>query len=300
MTLQQLIYFREIASTLNFTRAAENLYVSQSNLSHAIHVLERELGAPLFARQNGKKVILTSYGQEFLPYVNAVLHDLDRGRERIKQLQDPLSGVVRIAYGYVNGVPLVSKLFRQYYRDNPDRDISLQFQINDGTKKIEQLMLSGETDLAFIASPGSGSLNCLPVATQELVVALPKDHPLAGYPSLTIEDIRSELLLGYHPGGNLIDRITEMFADCGCHPNFDDFLTGWSEEIAYISMGRGIGILPRIPVNEDEIVLVPLNHPKSRRDLYIYWPKDPPLTPAAEFVRQYCIRYFEKLKSGTL
>ena len=291
MTLQQLIYFKEIASTLNFTRAAENLYVSQSSLSHAINVLERELGAPLFVRHSNKKVAMTNYGKEFLPYVNSILREIDAGQKRIKQLQDPLSGVVRIAYGYINGVPMVSQLFKQYYRDNPDRDISLQFQINDGSKVIESAMLNGETDLAFIASPSSGNLNSIPVAMQDLMVALPKEHPLSGAESLTIDDIKGEPVLCYHPGGNLFRRINEMFESCGCEPNFSEFLRDWTEEVTYVAMGKGIGILPNIPVS-DEVVLVPLDHPLSRRELYLYWPSDPPLSPAAEFIRQYCLDYF--------
>ena len=291
MTLQQLIYFQEIASTLNFTRAAENLYVSQSSLSHAINVLERELGAPLFVRHSNKKVALTNYGNEFLPYVNSVLHEIDAGQKRIKQLQDPLSGVVRIAYGYINGVPLVSQLFKQYYLDNPDRDISLQFQINNGSKVIENSILNGETDLAFIASPSSGNLNSIQVATQKLMVALPTGHPLATRESLTIHDIKSESILCYHPGGNLFKRINEMFESCGYEPNFSELLRDWTEEITYIAMGKGIGILPNIPVS-GEVVLVPLDHPLSCRALYLYWPSDPPLSPAAEYIRQYCLNYF--------
>lgn len=295
MTLQQLPYFREIAITLNFTRAAENLYVSQSNLSHSINLLERELGAPLFLRQNGKKIVLTTYGNELLPYAESILCSMDLAKERIQQLRDPVSGVVRIAYGYVNGVPLVSELFKQYYCDYPDRNISLQFQINDGTKVIEQLMRDGETDLAFIAAPcASPDLECVPVAVQELVVMLPKEHPLSCRDSLRIEDIKSEPLLAYHPQGNLVARIKEMFADCGYIPSFLDYLSGWMETVTYIAMGQGISILPQIPVNEREIAVIPLNHPMAHRQLYLYWPVHPKISPAAEFIRQYCVDYFKK------
>lgn len=292
MTLQQLIYFREIASTLHFTRAAENLFISQSSLSHAINTLERELGAPLFARQNGKKIILTQCGQEFLPYADQVIESLERGRERIRQLQDPMSGVVRVAYGYINGTPLVSRLFKQYYLDHPEKNISIQFQINDGSKKIEQMMFSGETDIAFIANRASSGLNCIPVAQQQLMVMLPAGHPLSVQASVSIQDITSEPIIAYHPGGNLVTHISELFAAHGYRPNYAEFVSGWTEEIAHIAMGRGIGILPRIPVNPTEICALPLEDAGSKRSLYLYWPQQPVLSPAAEFIRQYCISYF--------
>ena len=67
MTLQQLIYFREVADTRNFTKASKNLNVTQSALSYSIISLERELELPLFIRSCGRKIELTSYGSVLLP-----------------------------------------------------------------------------------------------------------------------------------------------------------------------------------------------------------------------------------------
>lgn len=298
MTLQQIVYFCEIAKTLHFTRASENLFVSQSSMSHSILALERELSVPLFTRQAGKKIALTYYGEQFLPYAQSILKTVDDSKEHLNKIQDPLSGVVRIAYGYVNGISVISRLFKAYYADNTNRNISIQFQINNGRKKIEQSMLAGETDLAFTATKSFPGLNCLPVTTQELVVMLPKDHPLSCRPSLTVADISSEPLLVYHRGGNLVQHINAMFAESGYRPNITEFLEDWLEEVAYISLGLGIGISPRIPVSSDEISIVPLDHPQKYRSLYLCWPKDTPLSPATEYVRQYCIRYFQAAESS--
>jgi len=68
MELQQLRYFREVAEREHVTRAAENLFVSQSAISRAVTQLEEELGVPLFYRQ-GRAVVLSPYGREFLEYV---------------------------------------------------------------------------------------------------------------------------------------------------------------------------------------------------------------------------------------
>lgn len=67
MQLQWLYYFTTIAELEHYTRAAERLRVSQSNLSHAMRDMERELGTKLFERK-GRNVQLTKYGQLFLPY----------------------------------------------------------------------------------------------------------------------------------------------------------------------------------------------------------------------------------------
>lgn len=68
MNLQWLYYFNTIAELEHYTRAAEKLHVSQSNLSHAIKELENELGVQLFERQ-GRNIKLTKYGEIFQPYV---------------------------------------------------------------------------------------------------------------------------------------------------------------------------------------------------------------------------------------
>lgn len=69
MNLRQLQYFKTIAELEHYTRAAEKLYVSQSNLSHSIQELEDELNVEFFVRK-GRNIKLTKYGELFLPYVS--------------------------------------------------------------------------------------------------------------------------------------------------------------------------------------------------------------------------------------
>lgn len=78
MNLRQLQYFKTIAELEHYTRAAEKLYVSQSNLSHSIQELEDELNVEFFVRK-GRNIKLTKYGELFLPYVSQALNLLDTG-----------------------------------------------------------------------------------------------------------------------------------------------------------------------------------------------------------------------------
>lgn len=293
MTIQQLIYFREIAKTLHFTKASENLFVTQSSISHAISALEHELGVSLFTRQNGKKVVLTHMGEEFLPYVNLILDTVDKSKERIDQLRNPFGGVVRVAYGYVNGISLISRLFRDFNNDEHNKDISIQLHINNVHANIEKQLTSGEVNLAFTATPDFPGLNSIAVAEQELAVILPKEHPLSSMPSLTLKDLRDEPLVCYNQGGNLSRHIIEMFAEEKLIPNICEYQADWSAALAYISSGMGIGIMPRIPVVESMVSIVPLKARMNRRKIYMYWSKSTPLSPAVEYVREYCIRYFD-------
>lgn len=83
MNLQWLYYFNTIAELEHYTRAAEKLHVSQSNLSHAIKELENELGVQLFERQ-GRNIKLTKYGEIFQPYVIRTINSLEDGITTLK------------------------------------------------------------------------------------------------------------------------------------------------------------------------------------------------------------------------
>ena len=78
MNLSQLNYFKKLAEVLHYTRAAQELFITQPTLSGAISSLEKELGAPLFER-NGRSVLLTPYGEVFYEHVCLALPAIDDG-----------------------------------------------------------------------------------------------------------------------------------------------------------------------------------------------------------------------------
>src|SRR5215475_6312356 len=95
MELRHLRYFEALAETLNFTRAAERVHVTQSTLSHQIRQLEEEIGQPLFDRI-GKKVVTTEAGELFLAFATRALKEVDHGIAMLKPSSRGLSGQVRI------------------------------------------------------------------------------------------------------------------------------------------------------------------------------------------------------------
>src|SRR3546814_705013 len=95
MELRHLRYFIALAGSLNFTRAAERVHVTQSTLSHQIRQLEDEVGQRLFDR-NGKRVMLTEAGESFLAYADRALAVIDQGLGELKQTVAPISDTVRI------------------------------------------------------------------------------------------------------------------------------------------------------------------------------------------------------------
>ncbi len=294
MTLQQIVYFVEVARTQHFTKAAQNLYVSQSSLSHSIQLLEKELEVPLFVRKSGKKVVMTEYADAFLPYCERILLEIDNSKQEIERMRNPMSGTVSVGYSYVNCATLVPDLFNQFYLDNDYEDITVEFFINHERIRLEEQAAQGKLDLVFSCTPGWDGLESVVVDRQDLVVMLPINHPLAQEKSVTVEQIKDEPIICYYHGWNLSNKVEEIFRESGYRPNFTHFTIDWSAQVAMVSLGLGIMISPRLPVDPHLVSVVELDHPLRSRDVYMLWPENRKLSPAAEYVRKYCLDYFRR------
>jgi LysR family cyn operon transcriptional activator len=119
MELRQIHYFMAVAAHQNFTRAAEQVHVSQPSLSIQIGALERELGTRLFDRL-GRKVVLTQAGELFRVHAERALRELDQAAQVVHELLGAKRG--RLVVGTLSTVnsyliaPLVSR-FKQRFPD---------------------------------------------------------------------------------------------------------------------------------------------------------------------------------------
>lgn len=180
MELKQLQYFIAVAEQLNFSRAAETLYISQPRLSYQIGELERELGVQLFIRDR-RKVFLTPIGAAILPVARQMLSSSEeiralalRGVPEIEK-REPLSigfDDTEDHFETTGATQLVAKLTLDY----PDIDLSIHQNSYD--KLIRQLM-QGEIDAAFLVSRDGETLppelNYKPFHRDRLVLVLSKD-----------------------------------------------------------------------------------------------------------------------------
>ena len=87
MELSQLAYFRAVARTEHFTRAAEELHITQPSLSKAIANLEGELGVPLF-RRSGRNIVLTKYGEILLSHTNRIMSELKHAQKELEDAKE--------------------------------------------------------------------------------------------------------------------------------------------------------------------------------------------------------------------
>lgn len=112
MNLFYLKYFVELAHVRHYTKAAQNLCITQPSLSHAIAQLENELGVPLFEK-NGRNTTLTRFGREFLVCVENTLATLDSGVEAARRSAAG-EGLIRLGFVRPAGVEYVPRLAREF------------------------------------------------------------------------------------------------------------------------------------------------------------------------------------------
>lgn len=195
MELRHLRYFVAVAEAGNFTRAAETLGISQPPLSQQIQRLEHELGSPLFRRLT-RTVELTPAGQVLYEDAIKILKMSDAAFEKARSVGRGLSGSLRIGFASSTALnPQVFSLLHSFREHYP------MINLYPGELHMAALvneLLKGSIDLGFIRLPCARSheLEYRVMDTEQMVVALPANHPLAGKAELaSLAELADETLI---------------------------------------------------------------------------------------------------------
>jgi len=249
MELSQLRSFRVVAETLNFTRAAERLHLTQAAVSHQIKALETELGEPLFIRAKGG-VRLTAAGQVALEYAERILDDAEALRERIAGRERALTGGVRAAAATQAFVHLFAPLFESFMREQPS--IELSFRTTVSTEQTIKDILEGAADVGFASLPVySPALQVTELFEDELLVVVGREHRLAGNGALSVAEIEGERLILFERGASIRRATEDFFKRVQIRPA----LALESNDTHFIKLmverGLGISLLPSWSVREE-------------------------------------------------
>ncbi len=192
MELHQLRYFCAVAETGSFSRAAQHSHVSQPSLSQQILKLEGELGVRLFDRL-GRSVRLTEVGKAFLPRALSVLRELEAARGDVVESKESVSG--QVAVGVIPTVapyflPPVLAAFAKLF---PKSTVTVVEEI---TPVLLERLRAGSIDIALLALPVRGhEFEALPLITEPLFAALPRNHRLSRNKTVALGELRKEPFL---------------------------------------------------------------------------------------------------------
>jgi len=195
LSLRQMAYLVALSETLNFTRAAERCFVTQSTLSAGIRELEHQLDAVLFERDR-QSVRPTELGRELAVRARGLLSQAQDFIAAARAAAHPLQGVVTLGAIPTIAPFLLPTLLRRMRRALPGLAVLLR---EEQTQRLVEELEAGDIDLAVIALPvDTGRLQVVPLFEEELWLIAAEDDPLArlAHPAVAQIDMERFLLLG--------------------------------------------------------------------------------------------------------
>ena len=246
MELRHLRYFIAVAEELHFTRAAERLHIGQPPLSHAIQVLEADVGARLFERTK-RWVRLTEAGKLFLADARRILALSEQATETARRAQRGEAGELRIGFTFSTPfTPLFAAVINRYRHEYPA--VSLILHEMSTLRQLDGLG-QRSLDLGFIRPPEVAIPEAIALTTlreDPLVVVLSSAHPLAAQESIAIKDLNGLPFVMYPPnaGTGIYPQIFRLCREAGFAPNIAQQAGEASTIIGLVAAGCGVSILP--------------------------------------------------------
>ena len=197
MDVRDLEVFLAVAKHLNFSRAGEEVHLSQPSVSIRIHRLEDELQTRLF-EQIGKKTALTEGGRILEPYARRAVAALDDSRRAIEEYRGLEQGGLRIGASTTPGMYLVPRIIARFKHQHPKIVVRLGIT---NTRQVEEGIISNDFDLGFVGGHLiSNEIETLSWRTDELVLIIPPGHSLARKRDITPDELEKETFIIREPG----------------------------------------------------------------------------------------------------
>ena len=193
MEWQQIIGFYQVARLGSFTKAGDATFRTQSALSQQIKALEKELDCHLFERIGKRKLRLTSAGERFFEFAEAILENYDCLKEDLSELQGRQKGRLRIAAPFTTLYHLVPETLKEYIIQFPYVELTI---LDRSQQVVIELVRNGDIDLGFtLESEVPKDLSLLRWKTVETVLMVPVGHPLAEAERVTLRQIAKYSLI---------------------------------------------------------------------------------------------------------
>ena len=269
MELDQLRYFLQVARRGGFTKAAEDLMISQPALSRSIQKLEEELGQPVFERKT-RSVSLTEAGLLLQARAQQVLALLEDTKAEITD--DGKSGRVR-----VGAIPTIAPYYLPevlggFSKAFPGANLVVQENTTDVLLKS---CTQGEIDLAIVALPIPAKyLEIQELFEEELLLVLPPTHPLVDKPKIRISDVEPFPFVLLDEAHCLSDNIVSFCRQKSFQPVTVERTSQLTMVQELVSLSHGVSLIPEMAQRRDQSdrrVYRSFVNPKPMRTIAVVW-----------------------------
>lgn len=291
ITFRQLNAFVAIARHRSFTKAAEELHLTQSSLSGLIKELERQLDIALFDRTT-RQLHLSEAGERLMPYALKVLDDMRLLNGEIYDLKDFHQGKVRVAASQQLAATIMPPLIKQFKQQHPDIQVSL---IDCGIQEVIKRVQALDADIGIGPEyPFSTDIIANELFSLPFCLITRQDHLLANSNSVNWNDIpQGELITLQSAFAEQIRNalpidLTERIFRADYEVNFLPTALGMTQ--------MGLGVTLALPyaktwVEQYGLLMIPIKNPIIERKFLLYAHKHRSLTPAVLAFKKFFIAY---------
>ncbi len=248
-SLNSLIVFHEVAKHKSFSKAAEELFISQPAVTKHIKELERKVGMGLIQRRRGG-FSLTEAGKILFKYTHKISSHLMDIENLLENLKKDHQGILKIGTTESYSKGLMPKLLSGFQASCPFMKIALDV---GNSEEIEKSLLVYKNDLVLIAvTKKTSRFESIPFLKEELVLIVSPNHPLVKRKTVSLKELERYPLIIRAKGSTTRRIILQAFKEVGIHPSLlieagsSEFIKQW------VSEGKGFSIIVKRTVEDEE------------------------------------------------
>lgn len=298
MKISILKTFVTVVEEKSLSRAAEVLYLTQPAVSKHIKALERFFNVSFFHRQ-GQKVSLTEEGEVFYNQAKEIIKKWDHALQAMGELSGKVGGVLKIGASTIPGEYILPYLLGSYKKEYPEVDIKLE--IGD-TSKIVRMLLAEDIHVGVVgARVERKRLKAKKFMEDEIVLIMPRDHPLAKKKKIYSSDLLQDNLIWREKGSGTRKVVEEKLVKEGMAlDTLEPVLELGSTQsiITAVEAGLGISLVSLWAVKKEQalkkLVVKNIEDVSLKRDLFFLYPREQYLPRSAlvllDFIDKFDIK----------
>lgn len=298
VTLRQLKVFEAVARHLSFSRAAEELHLTQPAVSMQVKQLEEQAGLPL-TEVVGKKVFLTQAGEEVARHARRIAQQLREAGEALDAIRGVRGG--RLSIGVISTAKYFTpRLLAEFRRRQPGIDLHLGVY---NRETVVRKLAENEIDLAIMGQPPEDFPTVSEAfANHPLIIIAAPDHPLARKRQIAPAQLNQETFLVREPGSGTRAAMERYFADAGITPLQRMELISNEAIKQAVMAGLGIAFISAHTVSLEcevgRLVVLPVSGTPIMRRWFVVHRAEKHLLPVAETFRSFLLAEAPALIAG--
>ena len=298
INFNQLRDFYQVAKNLNFTVAANKLYITQPAVSAQIKLFEDYCKLKLF-KKKGRKIYLTDEGEALYSYARKIFEYEREIESAIEDMRELKRGILRLGTTKTYARYFMPSLISTFHDAYPHIKINLD---EGSSLDMTNSLLDFGNELAIIAKVKENPDICfIPFSQEEMLVILSPDHHMALRKTISINDIAEEPIIMKEKGSGTRKLVSELFTKKGLTPNIlvETSNTEFIKQL--IQRGDGISFLVKAAVatelREKKLATVSMKGQKIFLNVNIAYLKDQHLSPSAQAFLDILLRLAPKEKA---